>query len=70
MATYKEIQDYVNIYYGYVPKTCWIAHCKEIYGLQPKVSANRHSTDKRKHPCPTQKQSDILEAFKFYKMVD
>lgn len=70
MATYKEIQNYVKSNFGYVPKTCWIAHCKEIHGLQPKVSSNRHSITERKFPCPIQKQNDILEAFKFYKMID
>lgn len=32
MATYKEIQQYVKLKYGFTPKTCWIAHMKEMYG--------------------------------------
>ena len=33
MATYEEIQDYIKQKYGFTPKTCWIAHVKEICGL-------------------------------------
>lgn len=33
MATYKQIQTYVRTEYGFVPKSCWIAHCKELCGL-------------------------------------
>lgn len=33
MATYKEIQKYVKDIHGFVPKTCWIAHMKEVCGI-------------------------------------
>ena len=33
MATYKEIQAYVKEKYGFQPKTCWIAHMKEVCGI-------------------------------------
>jgi len=68
VATYKEIQDYVKTTSGYTPKTCWIAHCKEIYGLEPKISPNRHDIGKRKYPCPKEKQEDIKRAFQFFGM--
>ncbi len=32
MATYRQIREYVSEQYGYVPKTCWIAHVKELNG--------------------------------------
>ena len=51
MATYKQIQDYVKENNGYVPKTCWIAHVKELCGLNPQVAVNRHSTN-RTILCP------------------
>lgn len=70
MATYKEIQDYVRINFGYITKSCWIAHCKEIYGLDPKVSLNRHNIGERKHPCPEAKQRDIEQAFQFYQLIE
>ncbi len=68
MATYREIQGFVKTSFGYVPKSCWIAHCKEIYGLAPKVSPNRHDTGKRVYPCPEDKKTDILRAFQHFGM--
>lgn len=47
MATYKEIQDYVKSTYGFVPKTCWIAHMKEVYNIPVKISSNRNSANQK-----------------------
>lgn len=69
MATYKEIQEYVSINFGYLPKTCWIAHIKEIYGLSPKTANNRIDLNKRKHPCPENKLRDIKKAFQHFGMI-
>ena len=69
MATYKEIQEYVKKNYGYEPKTCWIAHAKEIYGLSPKTAYNRHDSNERKYPCPVGKQNDIRSAFQHFGMI-
>jgi hypothetical protein len=69
MATYKQIQEYVKKTNGYVPKSCWIAHMKEICGLDPKMSARRYSPDSRVHPCPMNKQEDIRNSFKYFKMI-
>ena len=33
MATYQQIQKWVRCLYGWTPETCWIAHCKELAGL-------------------------------------
>lgn len=65
---YKRIQLYVKSKYGYVPHTCWIAHCKEIYGLNVRVAPNRKSSV-RTNPCPLEKQKDILDAFIHFKML-
>ncbi|MCL2611122.1 MAG: hypothetical protein FWE02_05535 [Defluviitaleaceae bacterium] len=35
MATYKQIQNYIKETHGYIPKSYWIAHMKEIYSLNP-----------------------------------
>lgn len=32
MATYKEIQEYIEITYNFTPKTCWIAIRKNWHG--------------------------------------
>lgn len=69
MATYKQVQEYVKNNYGYTPKSCWIAHMKELCGLNPKMSARRYSPDSRVHPCPESKQNDIKKAFQYFKMI-
>jgi len=70
MATYKQIQQYVKDVYGYTPKTCWIAHMKEICDLNPKVSPNRYcSIDSRTNPCPPNKQDDLRDSFVALKML-
>lgn len=69
MGTYKELQAYVKMNFGYTPKTCWIAHMKEICGLSPKVAYNRNDINKREFPCPKEKQDDIKNAFRHFKMI-
>jgi hypothetical protein len=69
MATYKEIQTYVKNNHGFVPKTCWIAHMKELCGLPVNVAPNRYSLDKREKPCPPGKQAAIRDAFKHFGMI-
>lgn len=69
MATYKQIQEYVQKNNGYVPKTCWIAHVKELSGLNPKVSGNRRDAKERICPCPPSKKEDIRKAFEHFKMI-
>ena len=62
MATYKEIQAYVEKRYGYVPETCWIAHVKELSGLPVRRAPNRKG-DEREKPCPPDRVNDIRAAF-------
>lgn len=69
MATYKQIQQHVKEAHGYSPKTCWIAHMKEICGLNPKISPNRYSKENRTNLCPFEKQNDIQDAFVHFKMI-
>jgi hypothetical protein len=69
MATYKQIQDYVKQEHGYIPKSCWIAHMKEVSGLKPKMSPRRYSSTTRVHPCPIEKQNDIKDSFKYFEMI-
>lgn len=67
MATYKQIQDYVKKENGFVPKTCWIAHAKEISGLPVKKSHKRKG--KRQVPCPPNKLKPIQNDFRHFRMV-
>lgn len=69
MATYNEIQSWVKAKHGWIPKTCWIAHCKEIVGLPVSNAPNRKS-DSRMVPCPAEKQEAILSAFQHFGMLD
>ena len=69
MATYKEIQSWVKVNYGWVAKTCWIADCKEQKGLPVKRAANRQ-TAARMVPCPDNKRDAIFEAFKHFSMIE
>ena len=52
MATYREIQEDIRRRHGRTVKTCWIAHVKELNGLNPLQAHNRISPHRREHPCP------------------
>lgn len=67
MATIKQIQAYVKSKHGFSPKTCWIAHGKEVYGLPLKKAWNR--TGERTNPCPSDKIEYIKEAFEHFNML-
>ncbi|MDU6039849.1 MAG: hypothetical protein E6Y83_16045 [Clostridium butyricum] len=69
MSTYKQIQEYVKATYGFVPKTCWIAHVKEVLGLESKIAVNRIDINKRTHTCPEDKQRYIEESFRHFDMI-
>lgn len=69
MATYKQIQEYVKETYDFIPKTCWIAHMKEVLGVESKVAFNRIDINKRTHPCPEDKQRYIEKAFRHFNMI-
>lgn len=69
MATYKEIQNYVKETYGFIPKTCWIAHVKEECGISVKNAPNRILADKREKPCPLEKMEYIKNALIHFGMI-
>ena len=68
MATYAEIEEWIRERYGWRPKTCWIAHCKEIAGLDRRDAPNRRGRD-RLVPCPREKRAAIIQAFRHFKML-
>lgn len=68
MATYKEIQIWVQRRCGSQPKTCWIAHCKELKGLPLRTTWNR--SGERQEPCPERKREIIFAAFRHFGMVE
>ena len=63
-ATYSQIQDDIRARHDRVVKTCWIAHVKELNGLKPNKSANRHSATNRVHPCPPEWRPIIEESMR------
>lgn len=69
MATYKEIQGYVKETYGFLPKTCWIAHMKELCGIPVKNAPNRISPSHREKTCPPEKMPYVKEAFRHFGMI-
>jgi hypothetical protein len=69
MPTYKEIETWVKDNYGWTPKTCWIAHCKELNGLSVNRAHNRQG-EERIVPCPENKRSAIEAAFRYFGMTD
>ena len=50
MATYAKIQVWVKKEYGWQPKTCWIAHCKELKGLKTEKSSQPKRRKKTSMP--------------------
>ena len=63
LATYKQIQEDVKARYGWVPKTYWIAHVKELNGLPVSRAPNRVS-EQRQVPCPNEKRPAIEESMR------
>ena len=52
MATYKQIQAFVKGKHGFQPKTCWIAHVKEMAGLEVKPAWNRVGEEREECSAP------------------
>jgi hypothetical protein len=69
MASYQQIQGRVRDRYGFVPKTCWIAHVMSDYGLTTRRAPNRIDSDARKYPCPPDKCAAIEAALAHFGML-
>ena len=69
MATYKEIQKYVQEKHKTTIKTCWIADMKEKFGLPKRKAPNRISEESRVYPCPQEYEKYIEDAFKHFGMI-
>ena len=68
MGTYKEIRDWVKDNHGFVPRTCWIAHCKELAGVPVRAAPNRVGPD-RVVPCPCARREAITDALRHFKVI-
>ena len=69
MASYAEIGEYVRRTDGRGVKPCWIAHVKELNGLNPRVAANRISPNVRQEPCPDWARPLIERAMRHFGMI-
>lgn len=45
---------------GFAPRTCWIAHVKELCGLPLRQAPNRTDAAQRSNPCPLDKRGPII----------
>jgi hypothetical protein len=61
-ATHQEIQKWVFLHHGFMPESCWIAHCKQLF-VGVVFSGDRPSFD---NPCPPNKQPAIKQAFRYF----
>ena len=61
-ATYAEIKECVKRQFGFVPKSSWIAHVKELNGLR--VGRNRPHARVRQVPCPPDKREPIEQSMR------
>jgi hypothetical protein len=66
MATDTEIQKFVQHHHGFIPKTGWIAHVKEIHGIPTLREANRVRRGRDIEPCPAEKREAIEEALRHF----
>ena len=69
MATIKEIQAYTKSQSGFIPKSAWVAHVKEMCGLSPRVAYNRKDANVRKEPCPSNKVEAIKDALRHFDII-
>jgi len=67
--TYANLAAWVREHRGFVPETCWIAHCRELNGLPVKRAWNR-AGDARQKPCPPEKRPAIEDAFRHFGLLD
>lgn len=62
MPTYREVISEVKLSAGFTPKTCWIAHVRELLGMRVRRAPNRFNLEERRHPCPPEKVFAIIAA--------
>jgi hypothetical protein len=66
MATKTEVQKFVQRHHGFIPKTEWIAHVKEVHGIPTLREANRARRGRNIEPCPAEKREAIEEALRHF----
>ena len=69
MATDTEIKKFVQQHHGFIPKTGWIAHVKEVHRIPTLRAANRARRNRDIEPCPSEKREAIEEALRHFDMI-
>ena len=67
--TYAKVQKDIESTHGLTVKTCWIAHVKELNGIETRKAPNRINVNKRKYPCPEDKRQMIEESMHKFGML-
>ena len=69
MATYAEIQKFVQRHHGFVPKPGWITHVEKVHGISSLRAVNRARRGRGVAPCPPEKREAIEEALRHFGMI-
>ena len=69
MATDAEIRKFVQHRHGFIPKSEWIAHVKEVHGIPTLRGASRARRDRDLQPCPAEKREAIEEALRHFGVI-
>ena len=70
-ATHTQIKQYVSEHTGLNVSTLYISQIKRKYGLEVSESYNKpKSEDTRVPQCPPEKEAAIVEAMKYYGIID
>jgi hypothetical protein len=56
-------------HHGFIPKTEWITHVKEVHGIATLRGANRVRRDRDVEPCPPEKREAIEEALRHFGVI-
>lgn len=67
--TYAKVQKDIELNHGQTIKTCWIAHVKELNGIETQKAPNRIDENERKYPCPENKRQMIEESMRKFGML-
>lgn len=59
MATYHRTQFIIRERFGFVAKTCWIAHVLDLSGKEMRQAPNRIAADARVHACPNHRRNHV-----------
>jgi hypothetical protein len=62
-------QKFVQRHHGFIPKTGWIAHVKQVHGIATLREADRARHDRDVVPCPQEKREAIEEALRHFGVI-